>query len=344
MRQIAAIAVLLAAFAQPAWASDRHTLVVPVMSYDRATSVSHPDGTGLALYPPHTLPSRVNTFSASVAGVDIRGQLPDGNWTEWTSGVLAVSTSVVQVRAELPAEDFHVEFWSGPAPTVRAGTTHRIFATREGLVGGTTANGHVIEPRDHFAALPSRRGLSPKDSGSYTVQVCTSARCAWAPVWDVGPWNTRDDHWNPSREEWQDLPPGKPQAQAAYQDDYNGGLDQFGRQVTNPAGIDLGDGTFWDGLGLRNNAWVTVSYLWTQSGPSGHVQTPGDTLDVRAGPATTHSIVGMAGHQAQVRVQCQVTGEVVEGTAGTSDVWLRIAPGKYVAQAFVTGPTGAHTC
>ncbi len=42
----------------------------------------------------------------------------------------------------------------------------------------------------------------------------TSARCAFAPVWDVGPWNTRDDYWNApgTRENWGDLPQGMPQS------------------------------------------------------------------------------------------------------------------------------------
>ncbi|MEE3922168.1 hypothetical protein V2I01_39335 [Micromonospora sp. BRA006-A] len=99
-----------------------------------------------------------------------------------------------------------------------------MYATREGLVGGTTANGHVIVSRDHFVALPSARGLSPKNTGDYTVRVCTTtrSRCEYAPVWDIGPWNTRDDYWNPSsvRESWKDLPQGRPEAQAAYQSGY----------------------------------------------------------------------------------------------------------------------------
>jgi hypothetical protein len=75
--------------------------------------------------------------------------------------------------------------------------TYRVFATREGLVGRTTANGHVITPRDHFVALPSRRALSPRGSNQFSVRVCAdNGRCETAPVWDVGPWNTRDDYWN----------------------------------------------------------------------------------------------------------------------------------------------------
>jgi hypothetical protein len=87
-------------------------------------------------------------------------------------------------------------------------------------------------------------------------------------VWDVGPWNTKDDYWNPStvRQSFTDLAQGLPEAQAAYQNGYHGGKDAFGRTVTNPAGIDLADGTFWDGLGLTDNTWVTATYLWTAGG------------------------------------------------------------------------------
>ena len=122
----------------------------------------------------------------------------------------------------------------------------------------------MITPHDHFVALPSRRALSPNGSSDYSVRICApNGRCAFAPVWDVGPWNTKDDYWNASREQWRDLPQGTPQAQAAFRNGYNGGKDGFGRKVANPAGIDLADGTFWDDLGLINNTTVTVDYLWT---------------------------------------------------------------------------------
>ena len=229
------------------------------------------------------------------------------------------------------------------------GRAYRVYATREGLVGGTTANGHTIRSRDHFVALPSRRGLAGKNSGNYSVQVCASnGRCEWAPVWDVGPWNTKDDYWNPSatREMWKDLPQGKPEAQAAYENNYNGGKDQYGRNVANPAGIDLADGTFWDGLKLTTNSWVTVTYLWTGSGPLGTVRTSAanGTVNVRTGTTSATAQVGLAANYAQVRVTCQTTGESVTGTQGTSNIWYRIAPGKHVAKAYVAGVSGAASC
>jgi len=149
-----------------------------------------------------------------------------------------------------------------------------VFATREGLVGRTTANGHVIRPRDRFVALPSRRSLSGKGGREFQVRLTHGGKSVVAPVWDIGPWNVRDDHWSLSsqRERWRDLPQGLPQAQAAFQDGYNGGKDEFGRQVKNPAGIDLADGIFWDDLQMRDNDWIKVDYLWlavdTASGPA----------------------------------------------------------------------------
>ena len=147
------------------------------------------------------------------------------------------------------------------AGAVQAG---QIFATREGLVGRTTANGHVIQADDRFVALPSRRALNAKGARKYQVRLRNGGRTATVPVWDIGPWNIRDDYWNESsgRENWGSLPRGLPQAQAAYIDGHNGGKDGFGRKVTNPAGIDLSDAVFWKDLGMKDNGWITVEYLW----------------------------------------------------------------------------------
>ncbi|ALG13992.1 hypothetical protein AOZ06_50350 [Kibdelosporangium phytohabitans] len=357
----AAIAVGLAGLATPAQARTDYELDVPVAEYStqstniRATADGiAADEDGMAIYSPTELPMQVNAFEADAPGaqVDVRGRLPDGQWTEWTdNGQLDEPVSTVQVRLVLAKQSevrgARLRLRHDPrrvTANARA-LSYRVYATREGLVGGKTANGHIIVQRDHFAALPSRRGLAPKGSGSYTVQVCAgNGRCAWAPVWDVGPWNTRDDYWNQPRQEWNDLPRGVPQAQAAYQNDYNAGRDQFGRDVRNPAGIDLGDGTFWDGLKLTGSSWVTVTYLWTVPGPFGYVHTPGDTLNVRGGTSSGTAVVGIAGHTAQVRVECETRGEVVTGSQGTTDGWLRIAPGKFVSKAYVSGVTGAATC
>ncbi|SCG17759.1 hypothetical protein GA0070610_4080 [Micromonospora echinofusca] len=319
---------------------------------------------GIFLAPPRILTRPATRVSATVvartvaggtAEVQVRGWRAAG-WTEWrdaTGGavfdrpVTRVQTRVV-LTASRPGASAEVRAVRLAADTVAAvsaatpGLTYRVYATRIGLVGEVTANGHTIVARDHFVALPSRRGLSPANTGDYTVRVCTTtgSRCEYAPVWDVGPWNTRDDHWNLSavRENWKDLPQGRPQAQAAYQSGYNGGRDQFGRVVLNPAGVDLADGTFWDGLQLTTNAWVDVAYLWTGSGPRGVV---GDgPLNIRTGAGTGYAVRGLAARYANVPIQCYVTGQTVAGPYRTTNRWNRLASGQYVSHAYVSAVYG----
>ncbi|MCK6529881.1 N-acetylmuramoyl-L-alanine amidase [Myxococcota bacterium] len=96
-------------------------------------------------------------------------------------------------------------------------------------------------------------------------------------VWvgDVGPWNIEDNYWNTTsgdrpRRMWTDLPQGTPESEAAYYDDYNGGLDQYDRTVTNPAGVDLSlDVATGMGLAYLENAWITVTYNWEDGGGGG---------------------------------------------------------------------------
>lgn len=148
--------------------------------------------------------------------------------------------------------------------------TYRLFATREGLVGGTTANGHVIVPRDRFVALPSRSALSSKNGYEKQVMVSYKGRRAIAPVWDVGPWNIKDNFWDPAdqRVTGKGLPRGWPAASAQYFDKFNGGISDKGYTVRNPAGIDLADGLFWDDLKMTDSDWVDVTFLWLSPGAS----------------------------------------------------------------------------
>jgi hypothetical protein len=154
--------------------------------------------------------------------------------------------------------------------------TYRIFATRQGLVGRMTANGHIIVPRDRFVALPSWAVLSPKGTDRFRVRVTYKGRSVIVPVWDVGPWNTSDEYWTGNRR-YSDLPVGVPMAAAAYLNGYNGGRDEQGRRVNNPNGIDIADGTFWDDLQMTRNDWVEVSFLWLGADPG-----PGAAVAVTA--------------------------------------------------------------
>lgn len=145
--------------------------------------------------------------------------------------------------------------------------TVSLWATREGLVGQTTANGHVIVERDRFVALPSRRALNALGRRDYVVRLEYRGRTTEAPVWDVGPWNIHDDFWNERREWNPDLPRWTTQAESAFFQNHNGGRDGFGRYVTIPTSIDLADGTFWDDLGMTANDWVRVTFLWLNAPP-----------------------------------------------------------------------------
>lgn len=83
-----------------------------------------------------------------------------------------------------------------------------------------------------------------------------------ALVVDSGPWNIDDSYWNPAYERrmFADLAQGMPEAQAAYENGYNSGKDQYGRTVLNPAGIDL-TSSMSAQLGMgSSNAWIYVRF------------------------------------------------------------------------------------
>ena len=145
--------------------------------------------------------------------------------------------------------------------------TWKLHATRQGMVGGRTANGHRITKRDHFVSLPSWRSLAPNGTNDYAVRITYNGRTSVAPVYDVGPWNAHDDYWNEQRQRYTDLPRGYPEDHAAYFDGYNGGRAEQGR-VRFPTAIDVGDGAWWDDLGIKGDrAVVEVTFLWLGSDP-----------------------------------------------------------------------------
>jgi hypothetical protein len=133
------------------------------------------------------------------------------------------------------------------------GVRCRVFATQ--YIGYTR----------YEVALPHKK---LKFDGGYRVRLRRGDhRVRRAPVKEVGPWNIRDNYWQSRRyrDMWDDLPRCMPEAQAAYFRNYNGGRDQFGRKVLNPAGVDLTPRVARK-LGLRKyqNAWIYVRYPWVR--------------------------------------------------------------------------------
>ena len=118
----------------------------------------------------------------------------------------------------------------------KPGPWQRVFATREGLIGGRLATGGVIRPGDHFVALPHPSALR-RD-----VELRYGARVLVVPVLDVGPWNVDDDYWSNGQR------PAAERGRGAY------------RTPANRAGIDLSDATFAT-LGLRDNDVVEWRFV-----------------------------------------------------------------------------------
>jgi hypothetical protein len=300
--------------------------------------------TGLLTLPARPLTQPVGRLSTQLdavtppggtAEVDVRGRLPGGRWTEWlptrpnVPTTLPGPSTLVQLRVLLtgPATGtarpevrglrVHAEVVPGQRVAAPAqAASYRVFATREGLVDGHTANGHKIVKNDLFVALPSWRSLADEDGSEYSVKVCSAGgRCAWAPVWDVGPWNTKDDYWSGHRELWHDLPQGVPEAQAAFRDGHNDGKDGTGRTVGNPAGIDLSDGMFDAALELTDNSEVTVSYLWT----GGPALSTVDADDQQTDAGAANSAAGGPTPDSGARAANGTAGSAAGSAAGTAN-------------------------
>lgn len=78
---------------------------------------------------------------------------------------------------------------------------------------------------------------------------------------EVGPWNENDNYWDEDRRTFSNLDVGVPEAQAAFFDGYNNGKDEFGRTVTNGAGIDLStEAAKKIGFGTYESGWIAVRY------------------------------------------------------------------------------------
>jgi hypothetical protein len=159
------------------------------------------------------------------------------------------------------------EQWQAETATYTAASADTYQASSVGYSCKVWAT-YYGHKRDYWVALPHWK---VRFSGGRQVRVTdiqkgTSAR---APVQDTGPWNTRDNYWRPSRYRsmWKDLPRCTPEAAAAYHDNYNRGKDQFGREVLNPAAIDITPGVarrmdVWQKIQRRGLIRVRVQYLW----------------------------------------------------------------------------------
>lgn len=204
--------------------------------------------------------------------------------------------------------------------------TFAVTATREGLVGFTTSNGHVIVEDDHFVSLPactqsSCPWLTP--GGSTYVAACgdncyvrvtnpATGVCSVAPVWDRGPWFINDNWWDPADKRVLNnrsatinyLAQGFPGAVAASNGmdvgfglDNGKGISDKGYRMVSYAVIDLADGT-WVDLGFamaEGKREIVATMLW-QTGEDHTVaaaacgqgpKTPVVSITKKSGPSGT---------------------------------------------------------
>ncbi len=240
-----------------------------------------------------TVSYQATTPAGSALRIALRGSSDGERWTSWHTDLsngqpvtFAQPVRLIQYRAVLLAPVrlspvLHtVEMQADKAsPTYHTfqhepkqaqeivAPTYRVYATPQGMVGSRTANGYVIEPNAWFVSLPSWRALCSPGGYEYQVRITYGDRSVVVPVWDVGPWNTRDDYWSVHREQYQDLRRGWPQDHAAYFEKYHGGYAEKG-YVRFPTAMDVGDGA-WQALGLPDGWYeVDVTFLWLE-GDSG---------------------------------------------------------------------------
>ena len=116
------------------------------------------------------------------------------------------------------------------------------------------------------ASLPHRT-LKFGSRPTVVIKRVNGNRVVRPRIKEVGPWNTYDNYWQSSRNRtmWKSLRRCVPEAHAAFYRNYNGGKDEFGREVLNPAGVDLTPAVA-RGLALRQyqNAWVYVRFPWVR--------------------------------------------------------------------------------
>lgn len=186
---------------------------------------------------------RIVEASRGTSEAKIKEKIADSDFDEKVERAVARTKS--EVEGLLPAgrarelEPWVNERWRAETATYEAESEATYRASSTGYSCGVFASYYTGNTR-YEVALPHKR---IKFSGGHRVRITdprTGTRTR-APVKETGPWNIRDNYWRASedRSMWRDLPRCVPEAEAAFFDNYNGGKDQFGRVVRNPAGIDM---------------------------------------------------------------------------------------------------------
>lgn len=134
-----------------------------------------------------------------------------------------------------------------------------VKATREGIIGGKTASGYIVDLITPYVALPSPAALRQWVS---LYNMLTRQGCR-ALVLDVGPWNVHDEAYvfQPLTLDHYGLPITgalqpqgiRPQSESGYD------MTKPVARKTNGAGIDLGE-RVWKALGMVDNGLVSWEF------------------------------------------------------------------------------------
>ena len=210
---------------------------------------------------------------------------------------------------------------------------YRVYATREGLVGGMTSSGWIIQEHDYFVSLPSCTttncpggnyfGGNKTECGDrcYVRVINTSTgACRVEPVKDTGPWFRVDDWWGTTSARYLNrlsTNPNKPIPQGMTGADLaRGGYDVgFGKSgsigssdrydaVGNPAAIDIADGTWYDlklNAADRVGSMVEAHMLWqTGESPAAAAKACGHPLNQASGNIGTTVDVSVSASSGKV--------------------------------------------
>lgn len=213
---------------------------------------------------------RIVESSKALSKDQIKSKIAASDYDETVSA--AVARTKTDIEALLPEDrrddlkGWVDEQWGQEARAASTEDSAEVVTTRSGgralrcRVFATQYIGHTR----YEAALPHRKlkfGNQPRVS----IRRVHGKHRVTPRIKEVGPWNTYDNYWAARRHRtmWKNLRRCRPEAEAAYYNNYNRGRDEFGRKVLNPAGVDLTP-VVARGIGLRKyqNAWVYVTYPW----------------------------------------------------------------------------------
>ncbi|HRA46915.1 MAG TPA: peptidoglycan DD-metalloendopeptidase family protein [Thermomicrobiales bacterium] len=170
---------------------------------------------------------------------------------------------------------------------------YQIYATRQGMVGGTTSSGHVITENDHFVSLPACvkttcSWLTPgttsptygyvTDCGSKCYVMIYNPKtdkCQVSPVLDRGPLFNIDDYWNATSTRYlnqkiaaKDLPYRLAQGytgDAAALDGYDVGYGKTGNTGNSNLKYSNGDPyvpSFPTSMDVGDGSWLDLGFPW----------------------------------------------------------------------------------